>query len=107
MGQNRNIFKQSSLLITKGDIMTQVSFRAQIDDYTNRVLGVIKEKHGLKNKSEALDMLADMFGEEFVEREVKDEVIKEVELAAKEHYKKYGYRRMTLKELDKLCGIDV
>lgn len=104
---DHKIFKHISLFITKGDIMTQISFRAEIDEYTNRVLGVIKEKHGLKNKSEALNMFTDMYGEEFVEREIKDEVIKEAEQIAKDHYKKHGYKKMTLKELDKLCGIDV
>jgi hypothetical protein len=87
--------------------MTQISFRAEIDEYTNRVLGVIKEKYGLKTKSEALNRLADMYGEDFIEREVKDELIKEVQEISEKHIKKYPNKRMTMKELDKLCGIDV
>ena len=51
--------------------MTQtIQFRAEIDDYTNRVLGVIKEKFGLKDKSLALSKFAELYGEEFVEKEV-------------------------------------
>ena len=53
--------------------MSQINFRAQIDEYTNRVLGVIKEKYGLKDKAQALNKFANMFGEDFVEREVKEE----------------------------------
>lgn len=87
--------------------MTQISFRAEIDEYTNRVLGVIKEKYGLNTKSEALNMFANMYGEDFVDKEIREEVIMEVEQLTKKHYKKYGYKKMTLKELDKLCDIDV
>ena len=47
-----------------------------------------------------------MHGEEFVEREVKDEIIEEIIRDCEAHIKKYGYRKMSLKELDKLCGIE-
>jgi hypothetical protein len=102
---DRKLFKSISLNITQGDIMTQISFRADINEYTNRVLGVIKEKHGLRTKSEALDMFALQYGEEFVEREIKDELIKEVQDIVARHEKKYPKKTMTLAELDKLCGI--
>ena len=85
--------------------MTQISFRAEIDEYTNRVLGVIKEKYGLKTKSEALNKFADMYGEEFVDRDVKDELVQEVVAIAAKHNKNYPKRTMTNEELDKLCGV--
>jgi hypothetical protein len=85
--------------------MTQISFRAQIDEYTNRVLGVIKEKFGLRDKSEALDKFAKMYGEDFVEKEVKEEFISSVLDVVREHHKKHPHRRMTVKELDKLTGL--
>jgi len=56
--------------------MTSMSIN--VNEYTNRVLGVIKEKFGLKDKAEALNKFADMYGEEFIEKEVKDEVVEEV-----------------------------
>ncbi|MGV8171988.1 MAG: DUF2683 family protein [Candidatus Woesearchaeota archaeon] len=87
--------------------MTQISFRAEIDEYTNRVLGVVKEKYGLKTKSEALNLFAERYGEEFVEREVKDELIQEVVAISEKHRKKHPDKRTTMKELDKLCGINV
>ena len=77
-----------------------------VNEYTNRVLGVIKERFGLKDKAEALNKFAEMHGEEFVEREVKDEIIEEIIRDCEAHIKKYGYRKMSLKELDKLCGIE-
>jgi hypothetical protein len=84
--------------------MTQISFRAEINEYTNRVLGVIKEKYGLKTKSEALNMFADMYGEDFVELEVKEELIREIqEIDAK--WRKNPGKSMTLQELDALTGV--
>lgn len=83
--------------------MTSMSIT--VNEYTNRVLGVIKEKFGLKDKAQALNRFAELFGDEFVEREVKEEVVSEVIKDCEAHIKKYGYRKMSLKELDKLCGL--
>ena len=80
-----------------------VSMNVKVKDYTGRVLGVVKEKYGLKDKGEALDKFAEMYGDEFIEREVKEEVIKEIFESCNRHIKKYGFRKMSLKELDKLC----
>lgn len=79
-----------------------VTMNVKVKEYTGRVLGVVKEKYGLKDKGEALDKFAEMFGEEFVEREVKEEVIREVIASCERHIKKYGFRKMSLKELDEL-----
>jgi len=92
-----------SLKHTAGDIMVKtISFRAEIEEYTNRVLGVIKERHGLKDKSQALNLFANMYGEEFVEKEVKKEFIGEVMNIINEHRKKHPNRKMNIEELDKL-----
>ena len=74
--------------------------RAEVTDYSSRVLGIIKEKFGLKDKGEALNKFIDLYGEEFLEKEVKDEIIEEVILSCREHIEKYGNRKMTIKELD-------
>lgn len=84
--------------------MTTVNLR--IDEYTNRVLGVIKEKFGLRDKGEALKVFAEMYGEDFVEKEVKEEVVTEIIDSCNVHIKKYGFRKTSMKELDKLCGIE-
>jgi len=82
-----------------------ISLRADISEYANRVLGVIKEKFGLRDKSEAINKFAEMFGDDFVEPEVKDDVVRDLIKSCERHIKKYGYKKMTTKELDKLFGM--
>jgi hypothetical protein len=82
-----------------------IQFRAEIDDYTNRVLGVIKEKFGLKDKSLALTKFAEMYGGEFVEKEVSEEFISRTKSILDDYHKKHPKRRMTLKELDVITGL--
>lgn len=79
-----------------------VMMNVKVKDYTSRVIGVVKEKYGLKDKSQALDKFAELCGDEFVEREVKDEVIRELIESCERHIKKYGFRKMSQSELDKL-----
>lgn len=80
-----------------------VTMNIKVRDYTSRVLGVMKEKYGLRDKGSALDKFAEMYGGELVEPEVKEEVIREVIESCDRHIKKYGFRKMSIKELDKLC----
>jgi chorismate mutase len=79
-----------------------VQFRAEIDDYTSQVLGVIKERYGLTDKAAALNKFAKLYGSDFVPLEVKDDVMKELIYTCNEHVKKYGKRKMTIKDLDAL-----
>lgn len=76
-----------------------------VKPYTARVLGVIKERFGLRNKDQALDKFAEMHGDEYVEREVKDELARDIVRSVEAHEKKHGLKPMTLKELDELCGV--
>ena len=76
----------------------------KVKDYTNRVLGVLKEKYGLTDKGEALDKFAELYGGEFVDAEIKDEVVREVIRSCDAHIKKYGFRKASLEELRKVCG---
>ena len=81
-----------------------IQFRGEIDDYTNRVLGVIKEKFGLKDKSKALVKFASMYGEDFVEKEAKEDYIDRAVSIVNEHHKKYPKRRISVEELDRITG---
>ncbi|HQT45132.1 MAG TPA: DUF2683 family protein, partial [Candidatus Micrarchaeota archaeon] len=36
----------------------------ELNDYTNRVLNVLKAKFGLKDKSEAINKFAEIYGDE-------------------------------------------
>ena len=48
----------------------------KIEDETNRVLNIVKAKFGLKDKSEAIDMIARQYEEIILEPELKPEYIK-------------------------------
>lgn len=88
----------------KGDKMTQA--RLKLDSYTMRVLDVIKGKHGLKNRSDALNKFAEEQGYNYAEIKVDEEVLKELDKTCENHIKKHKNRKMTEKELDKLLGFD-
>ncbi|MFH0713868.1 MAG: hypothetical protein V1722_04905 [Candidatus Micrarchaeota archaeon] len=89
----------------KSEGKSKVNVNLIVDDYTNRVLGVIKEKYGLKDKGEALCTFADMYGDDFVEREVREDAAKRIIESCDAHIKKYGYKGMSDKELMNLLGI--
>ena len=80
-----------------------ISARVELDDYANRVLGIIKIKFGLRDKSEALNKFIELYGEEIMEKQASEEYTKKVITIAKNHLDKYGNKKMTLQDLDKLC----
>ncbi len=82
-----------------------VNVNLTVDDYTNRVLGVVKEKYGLRDKSEALVKIAHSYGHDLIEEEVSEDYIKKMIKRCDSHIKKYGYRKMTNKELNRLFGV--
>ncbi|MEK6823480.1 MAG: hypothetical protein AABY06_00445 [Nanoarchaeota archaeon] len=80
-----------------------ISARLELSEYANRVLAVIKAKYGLNDKSEALNKMAEIFGGDFVEKQANENYVKKVISIANSHSKKYGNRKMSLQELNKLC----
>jgi len=76
-----------------------------MDDYTARVLDVIKGKFGLKNRSEALKKLALEAGNDYIELAPNEMVLKELDAIYENHKKKYGKRSMNDSELRKLLGL--
>jgi len=81
-----------------------VDARVHLSKYANRVLTVVKAKYDLNDKSQALNKFIEDYGENEVEPEVKEEYVKKILRIEKEHFKKYGYRKMNDKELDELFG---
>lgn len=79
--------------------------RIELDDYTSRVLDVIKGKFGLKNRNEALKRLALEAGSEYLELAPNEMALKELDAIYESHKKKHGSRTMTDKELKKLLGL--
>ena len=78
--------------------------RLNLNDYTNKVLNVIKAKFDLKDKSEAINKLAELAGDEFVEKQASDRYMKKLLEIDREHMKKLR-KPMTQKELDELFGV--
>ncbi|MBI5222847.1 DUF2683 family protein [Candidatus Micrarchaeota archaeon] len=85
--------------------MEDVTLNIHVNEYTNRVLGVIKEMFGLKNKSEALNKFVELYGDEFISQDVKEEVVMEIVESAKTHIRKHGMRKMSISELKALSGV--
>ena len=83
----------------------KISARIELGDYANRVLGIIKIKYGLRDKSEALNKFIEIYGEDILEREATEEYAKKIIAISNNHFKKHGYKKMSLQELDKLCGV--
>jgi len=81
-----------------------VDARVHLSKYANRVLTVVKAKYDLNDKSQALNKFIEDYGENEVEPEVKEEYVKKILKIEKDHFKKYGYRKMNDKELDELFG---
>ncbi|MDO8460738.1 MAG: DUF2683 family protein, partial [Nanoarchaeota archaeon] len=79
-----------------------ISARVTLNEYTNKVLGVIKAKYGLKDKSEAVNKFIELYGEDVIENEASDEYLKKVIELTDRHMKKYGKKKMSLVELDKI-----
>ena len=77
----------------------------EMDDYTARVLDVIKGKFGLKNRSEALKKLALEAGNDYIDLAPNEMVLKELDEIYEGHKKKYCNRKMSDAELRKLLRL--
>ncbi len=82
------------------------NINVNVNEYANRVLGVIKEKFGLKDKGEALNKFAEMYGAEYVDAEIKENVLRDILKMDDEYFKKHPKgKAISVEELDKLtCG---
>lgn len=56
----------------------------EIDDRTNRILNIIKAKHGLKDKSQAINLMAEQFEEHILEPALKPEFIESLKASETE-----------------------
>jgi len=81
-----------------------VDARVSLNKYSNRVLTVVKAKYDLNDKSQALNKFIGDYGPNELEPEVKESYLKKLLEIEERHFKKYGYRKMSDKELDKLFG---
>jgi len=47
-----------------------------ISEHSNRLLNIIKAKYGLRDKSQAIDIMAEQYEEELLEPELRPEYVK-------------------------------
>ena len=81
-----------------------VDARVELNNYSNRVLAVVKAKYDLRDKSEAVNKFIENYGANEVEPDVKESYVKKLLKIEEEHFNKYGYRKMGNKELNKMFG---
>ena len=55
-----------------------------ISDDSNRILNIIKAKYGLKDKSEAIDIMAKEYAEELLEPQLRPDYIEKINRIEKE-----------------------
>lgn len=46
-----------------------------ISEHSNQILNIIKAKHGLKDKSQAIDVMAEKYGENLLEPQLRPEYV--------------------------------
>lgn len=61
-----------------------------IDEQEDRILNIVKAKFGLKNKSEAVALIAKIYEDSFLEPELKPEYIEKLEKIRKGKYLKFS-----------------
>ncbi|MDP2974459.1 MAG: DUF2683 family protein [Candidatus Diapherotrites archaeon] len=81
-----------------------VDARVSLSKYSNRVLTVVKAKYDLRDKSDALNKFIETYGDNELELEVKESYVKKLLGIEEQHFRKYGHRKMSDGELDKLFG---
>lgn len=82
-----------------------ISARVELNDYTNKVLGIIKIKFGLKDKSESLNKFIELYGDDIMDQEANEEYTKKVIEITKKHFEKYQNKKMSVAELDNLFEV--
>jgi len=55
-----------------------------IEDQTNRVLNIVKAKFGLKDKSEAINVMAKQYEKEFLEPQLRPEYLEKLQSIKKQ-----------------------
>ncbi len=72
-----------------------------ISEHTNRVLNIVKAKHGLKDKSQAIDFMAGEYEEEILEPQLRPEYVEKAQKIMKQKSIHVG----TPEDLKKIMGL--
>ena len=49
-----------------------------IGEQEEKILGIVKAQHGLKNKNQAMELILKVYGESFLEPEIRPEFLKKL-----------------------------
>ena len=72
-----------------------------INENTNRLLNILKAKYGLKDKSEAIDKMAEEYEEEVLEPELRPEYVEKIRKIEKHgKFKKYSSAKELRDEIE-------
>ena len=72
-----------------------------LDEHKDRILNIIKGKYGLKNKSEAVNLVIEKFEEEFLEPELRPEYIEKIrDIEKRGRFKEYKSLKALRKEIE-------
>ena len=71
-------------------VMYMVQAMVRIKERTNRVLNVLKAKYDLRDKSEAIDIMAEQYEENILEPELRPEYVEKLKKIRKGRYIKYN-----------------
>ncbi len=55
-----------------------------INEHANRIINIVKAKFGLKDKSEAIDLMAEQYEEEILEPELRPEYLEKLKKIKKQ-----------------------
>ena len=69
-----------------------------INERTNRVINILKAKYGLKDKSQAINLMAQHYEQEILEPELRPEYVKKLKKIRKGKYVKFD----SIEELRKI-----
>jgi len=89
-----------SILIYTLDNMVQAVIN--IREHANRILNIVKAKYGLKDKSQAIELVIAQYEKTFLEPELKPEYIEKAKKTMKEKPERVG----TPKDLKKMMGLE-
>lgn len=82
-----------------------IEARFKMDEYTKRVLDVIKGKYGLSNRNEALKQLIEIEGYKYVEPQANEAILKEIDAEYEAYKKKHPRRKMKDEELRSILNV--
>ena len=68
----------------------------QFDEREEKIINIVKAQHGLKNKSEAIALIAKVYADTFLEPELRPEYLEKLRRIEKEGY---GETFSSIKEL--------